>query len=143
MFITNQNCNFLTSYKCINKYLTCTCCFSQSNNQLKQNTTNMRITLECFKTMTYNLNNDSCDVLQGIHAKLHSLLQEFQKQLPQCHGLLIRPQLRKQLKKSYQRKFTLKRLKLLPKSTTKRKKLNLKFRARVGRKASILRKVCI
>ena len=106
--------------------------------------TNMRVTLECFKSVTYNIDsNVSFDALEGIQAKLSILLQELQEQLPQSHGLLIRPQIRKQIKKSFRRKVTLKRLTQLPKCTTKRKKNDSRFRGRVGRKASKLRKVCV
>jgi len=116
--------------------------FPQKSRHLKQMLTNMRVTLECFKTVTYNVDsNVSFDAMEGIHDKLSILLQEFQEQLPQSHGLLVRPQIRKQMKRSFRRKVTLKRLTQLPKCTTKRKKNDSRFRGRVGRKASTLRKV--
>ena len=75
----------------------------------------MRVTLQSFKTLTYNVNkNISVDVVEGIHTKLCSLLHEFREQLPQDRGLLIRPQLQKELIKSYRSRFTSKRLNLLP-----------------------------
>lgn len=118
--------------------------FSQKSEHLKQMVTNMRVTLECFKTVTYNIDsNVSFDTLEGVQAKLSTLLKEFQEQLPQSHGLLIRPQMRKQMKRSFRRKVTLKRLAQLPKCATRRKKNDSRFRGRVGKKASILRKVCV
>ena len=102
----------------------------------------MRVTLQSFKSLTYNVNKDiSVDVVEGIHTKLCSLLHEFQEQLPKDHGLLIRPQLRKEVKKSYKARFISKRLNLLPKRTTRKKKFNRKYRGRVGTKANMLRKV--
>ena len=102
----------------------------------------MRVTLQSFKTLTYNVNkNISVDVVEGIHTKLCSLLHEFREQLPQDRGLLIRPQLRKELIKSYRSRFTSKRLNLLPKCTARKKRFNAKYRGRVGKKANILRKV--
>jgi len=68
------------------------------------------------------------DVVEDIHCKLSNVLHEFQNQLPNNHGLLIRPQLRNQITKSYKKKFSLRRFDLLPKSMVGRKKFNAKFR---------------
>lgn len=124
-------------------YITITIRISLQNyRHLKQAVTNMRVTLQSFKSLTYNVNkNISVDIVEGIHTKLRSLLHEFQEQLPQDHGLLIRPQLRKEVIKSYKAKITSKRLNLLPKCTTGKKKFNAKYRGRVGKKANMLRKV--
>ena len=127
----------LIAFTCHNIYISL-----QNNRHLKQAVTNMRITLQSFKSLTYNVHkNISVDVVEGIHTKLCSLLHEFQEQLPQEHGLLIRPQLRKEVIKSYKARFTLKRLNLLPKCTIRKKKFNAKCRGRVGKKANMLRKV--
>ena len=102
----------------------------------------MRVALQSFKALTYNVNkNINVHVVEGIHTKLCSLLHEFREQLPQDRGLLIRPQLRKELIKSYRAKFTSKQLNLLPKCTARKKRFNAKYQGRVGKKANILRKV--
>jgi len=58
----------------------------------------MRVTLQCFKSLTYNVDNTiGIEVVDGINTKLQSLLTEFQDKLPPDHGLLLRPQLRKEI----------------------------------------------
>ena len=102
----------------------------------------MRVTLQCFRPLTYNVNNTiGVDVVETINTKLRTLLNELQDELPQGHGLLIRPHLRKEVIRSYRVRFTSKRLNLLPKCTIKKKRFNAKYQGRVGRKASMLKKV--
>jgi len=102
----------------------------------------MRITLQCFKSLTYNVNTTiGVDVVERINTKLRTLLNELQDELPQDHGLLIRPpQLRKDVLRPYRLRLMSKRLNLLPKCAMK-KKFNAKFQGRVVRKASMLKKV--
>jgi len=114
----------------------------QNYKCLKQAVTNMRITLQCFKSLTYNVNNTiGVDVVERINTKLRTLINELQDKLPQDHGLLIRPQLRKDVLRPYRLRLMSKRLNLLPKCAMKKKKFNAKFQGRVGRKASMLKKV--
>lgn len=95
----------------------------------------MRVTLQNFKTLMYNVNkNISVDVVEGIHTKLCSLLHEFREQLPQDCVLLIRPQLKKEVIKSYEARVTSKQLNLLPKCAVRKKRFNAKYRGRVDKK---------
>jgi len=113
------------------------CVFSIQNYRcLKQAVTNMRVTLQCFKSLTYNVNNTTIgvDVVERINTKLQTLLNELQDKLPQGHGLLIRPQLRKDVLRSYRLRLMSKQLNLLPKCTMKKKRFNEKLRGIVGRK---------
>ena len=61
--------------------------------------------------------------------------------LPQEDGILLRPQLRKKLKLSKQKKVSLSITSLPLQSKRGRKKQDSAFRNRVGRKAQALRKV--
>jgi len=46
----------------------------------------MRVTLQCFKSLTYNVNNTiGVDVVERINTKLQTLLNELQDKLPQDH----------------------------------------------------------
>jgi len=83
------------------------------------------VALQYFKSLPYNVNSTiGVDVVERINAKLRTLLNELQDKLP---GLLIRPQLRKDVLRPYRLRLMSKRLNLLPKFTMKKKRFNAKF----------------
>ena len=106
----------------------------------------VRITLKTLTTLSYSSTDENVEDLEEIHKHLLQLMTKFKSKLPQQEGLLLRPQLRKQLKLSRQKKISLrsKHTKELPPSSRRgRKKANAAYRNRVGRKAQILREVMI
>ena len=70
-------------------------------------------------------------------------MEEFKAKLPQQDGLLLRPQVRKKLRLSLQKKTSTGTKPLPPPSKRGRKKQLSDYRNRVGRKAQSLRKVQI
>ena len=76
-----------------------------------------------------------------VNNKLHLLMTEFQSRLPH-KGLLLRPELRKTLRASQQKKLAVVKASQLQ-STFKRgrKRADAAYRNRVGKKAQALRKV--
>lgn len=80
-----------------------------------------------------------------VNNKLNLLMTEFQSRLPHKEGLLLRPELRKTLRASQQKKLAVAKASQLQ-STFKRgrKRADAAYRNRVGKKAQALRKVrCI
>ena len=77
-----------------------------------------------------------------VNSKLHNLMGEFQSRLPHKEGLLLRPELRKTLKISQQKKLAVTKASQL-RSTLKRgrKRADVSYRNHVGKKAQALRKV--
>ena len=74
--------------------------------------------------------------------ELSRLMATFKESLPQEEGLLIRPEIRKALKRSRQIKSAATIASQLPtKAKRGRKKANSSYRNRVGWKAQVLRKV--
>ena len=136
-------------------YMTvCTCMDSQqfayiknlSNSQRKRQSCEhlaqeVRITLKTLNGYTYNCTEEHQDILIDLHDRLQKLTEEFKSKLPQQDGLLLRPQVRKRLKLSLQKKVS-KGTKPLPSPSKRgRKKQSSDYRNRVGRKAQSLRKV--
>ena len=70
-------------------------------------------------------------------------MEEFKSKLPQQDGLLLRPQVRKRLKLSLQKKASKGTKPLPPQSKRGRKKQSSDYRNCVGRKAQSLRKVIL
>ena len=104
----------------------------------------MRIPLKNFSSLTYNCEDEQDDLLEEMNEKLLSLMAEFKAKLPHKEGLLLRPQLRKQLKLSHQKKLhvSLKYASELPNQAKRgRKRAEASYRNRVGKKAQALRKV--
>lgn len=101
----------------------------------------VRITLNTLSGYTYNCTEEHQDILIDLHDNLQKLTEEFKSKLPQQDGLLLRPQVRKQLKLSLQKKVS-KGTKPLPHPSKRgRKKQSSDYRNRVGRKSQSLRKV--
>lgn len=77
-----------------------------------------------------------------VNTQLKDLMAKFKEQLPHEDGLLLRPELQKELKLSRQRKLSLTSASQLKSTLTRgRKKTDAAYRNRVGRKAQALRKV--
>ena len=77
-----------------------------------------------------------------LNVKLGELLTDFKSQLPQKDGLLIRPEVRKSLKKkSQQQNHAVHIASELTTTRRGRKRADCRYRNRVGRKAQALRKV--
>ena len=77
----------------------------------------MRITLKSFSVLSYNCTDEHQQLLLEVNAQLNSLMGMFKSKLPQDEGILLRPELRKKLKLSRQKKIALSRasqLKLPP-----------------------------
>lgn len=76
-----------------------------------------------------------------LNMRLGELLTNFKSQLPQKEGLLIRPEVRKSLKKSQQRNHAVAVASQLTTTRRGRKRADSCYRNRVGQKAQALRKV--
>ena len=98
--------------------------------------------LKSFTSLTYNCTYEQQGLLMEVNSKLHNLMGEFQSRLPHKEGLLLRPELRKTLKISQQKKLAVAKASQLQ-STLKcgRKRADVSYRNRVGKKAQALRKV--
>ena len=101
----------------------------------------VRITLKTISGYTYNCTEEHQDILIDLNDKLQKLMEEFKSKLPQQDGLLLRPQVRKRLKLSLQKKVSKGTKPLPPQSKRGRKKQSFDYRNRVGRKAQSMRKV--
>ena len=77
-----------------------------------------------------------------INAQLNDLMAKFKAQLPHKEGLLLHPELRRELKLSRKKKLALTTTSQLKATLTQgRKKGDSAYRNRVGKKAQTLRKV--
>lgn len=104
----------------------------------------LRTTLKCFISLTYNCTEEQCTSLREANAELSRLMFKFKSSLPHEEGLLVRPEVRKDLKRSRQRKHAATIVSQLPTRTKQgRKKADAAYRNRVGWKAQVLRKVRI
>ena len=54
----------------------------------------VRIALDCIKTLTYNCGEQDYKVLEQVNDDLKQITATLQKQLPESEGLLVRPQLK-------------------------------------------------
>ena len=54
----------------------------------------VRIDLDCIKTLTYNCGEQDYKVLEQVNDDLKQITATMQKQLPESEGLLVRPQLK-------------------------------------------------
>ena len=103
-----------------------------------------RTTLKCIISLTYNCTEEQRMPLKEMNSELSKLMATFKASLPQEKGLLIRPEVRKALKQSRQRKNAAAIVSQLPiKAKRGRKKKKSTYRNRVGWKAQVLRKVWI
>ena len=97
-----------------------------------------RIALKVLETLTY-----SCDSPQDLYqltSQVEELVTEFRGKLPQSEGIILRPEIRKSVRKRAQQ--ILKKYSSLPLSVRRgRQKSDWHYRTRVGKKASELRKV--
>ena len=66
----------------------------------------VRISLKTLSGYTYNCTEEHQGILIDLNEKLQKLTQEFKSKLPQQDGLLLRPQVRKQLMLSLQKKVS-------------------------------------
>ena len=82
----------------------------------------VRITLKTISSYTYNCTDEHQDILIDLNDKLQVLMEEFKSKLPQQDGLLLRPQVRKRLKLSLQKKASKGTKPLPPQSKRGRKK---------------------
>ena len=55
-------------------------------------TTEVRITLDCLKTLTYNCGEEHYATLQKLNNDLQKITATLRKQLPESEGLVVRPQ---------------------------------------------------
>ena len=95
-----------------------------------------------FIDSTYNCTDEHQHLLMDVHTKLRELMASFESQLPRERGLLLRPELRRKMKLSRQKKLALARSsQLKPTLKRGRKKGHPLHRNRVGKKAQNLRKV--
>ena len=77
-------------------------------------------------TLSYSSTDENVEDLEDLHKQLLQLMTKFKSKLPQQEGLFLRPQLRKQLKLSRQKKISLRSKhtqELPPSSRRGRKKL--------------------
>ena len=75
-----------------------------------------------------------------VNSKLRNLMGEFQSRLPHKEGLLLRPELHKTLKISQQKLAVAKASQLQSTLKCGRKRADVSYRNRVGKKAQALRK---
>ena len=69
----------------------------------------LRVTLKTFSSLTYNCTGEHQHLLMDVHTKLRELMANFESQLPRERGLLLRPELRRKMKLSRQKKLALAR----------------------------------
>lgn len=100
----------------------------------------MRIALKVLETLSYSCSNPQ-DLYQ-LTTQVEDLITEFRRKLPQSEGMILRPEVRKSVKKRAQQ--ILKKYRSLPLSVRRgRQKSDWHFRSRVGKKASELRQVSL
>jgi hypothetical protein len=101
----------------------------------RHSTEEVRITLKSISSLTYNCTDEHCDALLDLSVKLDQVMTDFKSILPHEDGILLRPQIRKKLKLSSQKK-AISALPLAPRRGRKKQDAD-----RVGRRAQTLRKV--
>ena len=104
----------------------------------------LRTTLKCFISLTYNCTEEQETSLRETNSELTRLMTKFKASLPNEEGLLVRPEVRKHLKRIRQKKWAANIASQLPAQKKRgRKKADAAYRNRVGWKAQVLRKVII
>ena len=104
----------------------------------------LRTTLKCFISLTYNCTDEQQASMRETHSELTRLMNKFKASLPHEEGLLVRPVVRKNLKQSRQKKCAATIASQLPTKTKRgRKKADAAYRNRVEKKAQVLRRVRI
>ena len=100
----------------------------------------VRIALDCIKTLTYNCGEQDYKALEQVNDDLKQITATLQKQLPESEGLLVRPQLK--LRDSERQKRMKLRISQIPsRRQVGRKRACSAYRNRHGRKAASFRKV--
>ena len=102
----------------------------------------VRVTLKTLTTLTYSSTDDNIEDLKDLHQHLLQITNSFQSKLPKQEGLLLRPQLRKELKLARQKRIShkLQHTQELPLQVRRGRK-KAAYSNRVGRKAQTLREV--
>lgn len=110
---------------------------------MKTLATEVCITLDCIKTLTYNCGNEQYETLQQVNNDLKEMTATLQKQLPESEGLLVRPQLKLKdlVRKKRNAAVRLRISQIPPKKQASRKRASSAYRNRHGIKAAFLRKV--
>ena len=106
--------------------------------------TEVRITLDCIKTLTYNCGEEHYETLQQVNDDLQEITATLQKQLPESEGLVVRPQLKLKhllVRKKRNVAVKLRISQIPPKKQAGRKRASSAYRNRHGKKAASLRKV--
>ena len=116
---------------------------SQKQKSVKTLATEVRIALDCIKTLTYNCGEEHYETLQQVNDDLKGITATLRKQLPESEGLVVRPQLKLKDLVRQKRNVALKlRISQVPpKRHAGRKRANSAYRNRHGKKAASLRKV--
>jgi len=65
----------------------------------------LRTTLKCFISLTYNCTDEQQASIRETHFELTRLMNKFKASLPHEEGLLVHPEVRKNLKQSRQKKM--------------------------------------
>ena len=66
----------------------------------------IRITLKCISSLTYNCMDKHHEDLLDFSVKLDQLMTDFKSKLPHEDGILLHPQLRKKLKLTKEKKVS-------------------------------------
>ena len=82
----------------------------------------LRTTLKCFISLTYNCTDEQQASIRETHFELTRLMNKFKASLLHEEGLLVRPEVRKNLKQSRQKNV------LLPLHHNSQQKQNVKER---------------
>ena len=100
----------------------------------------VRIALDCIKTLTYNFGEQDYKVLEQVNDDLKQITATLQKQLPESEGLLVRPQLKlRELVKQKRMKLGISQIP--SRRQAGRKRASSAYRNRHRQKAATLRKV--
>ena len=67
------------------------------SRSLKQEGERARVALKVLETMTYSCNNPND--LQHLASQIQDIVTQFRKKLPKAEGIIVRPELRKQVQK--------------------------------------------
>ena len=108
------------------------------SRSLKREGERARVALKVLETMTYSCTNPND--LQHLASQIQDIVTQFREKLPKAEGIIVRPELRKQVRK--RAKQIIKKYRPLPAAVKRgRHKGDWHYRNRVGKMASTLRKV--
>lgn len=112
------------------------------NKSVDQEAQEVRITLKTLTSLTYTCTDEHYDCLVELNKQLRELMSTFKSKLPHQEGLLLRPQLLKELKLAHKKKLSKTHTQQLPLQTKRgRKRASATYRNRVGKKAQASRAV--